>query len=146
MRHAKSSWADSNLNDHDRPLNQRGRKDSPRIYQALLEMDWLPDAVYLSSSKRTCETLSLMNMDDDKVKIEIKPSIYHAPLEELIILLGHIESNQTTMFLGHNPGSELLINHLIGEWHRMPTASAALLVKENKIWKLENILRPKELL
>ena len=49
MRHAKSSWADSNLNDHDRPLNQRGRKDSPRIYQALLEMDWLPDAVYLSS-------------------------------------------------------------------------------------------------
>jgi phosphohistidine phosphatase len=145
MRHAKSSWADSNLNDHDRPLNPRGRKDSPRIYQALLEIDWLPDTVFLSSSKRTCETLSLMDMDADKVKIEIKPSIYHAPLEELIILLGHIENNETTMFLGHNPGSELLINHLIGEWHRMPTASAALLVKKNKSWKLENILRPKEL-
>lgn len=145
MRHAKSSWADSSLNDHDRPLNQRGRKDAPRIYQALLEMDWLPDTIFLSSSKRTCETLSLMHVDEEKVKIEIKPSIYHAPLEELIIQLGHIENNKTTMFLGHNPGSELLINYLIGEWHRMPTASAALLVKENKSWKLENILRPKEL-
>ena len=145
MRHAKSSWTDSNLNDHDRPLNPRGRKDAPRIYQALLEMEWLPDTVFLSSSKRTCETLSLMNMDEDKVKIEIKPSIYHASLEELIIHLENIENNRTTMFLGHNPGSEILINHLIGEWHRMPTASAALLVKENESWKLENILRPKEL-
>ena len=58
MRHAKSSWTDSNLNDHDRPLNPRGRKDAPRIYQALMEMDWLPDTVFLSSSKRTTETLS----------------------------------------------------------------------------------------
>ena len=145
MRHAKSSWVDSNLNDHDRPLNPRGRKDAPRIYQALMEMDWLPDTVFLSSSKRTTETLSLMNMDRNEVKIEIKPSIYHASLEELIIQLEHIENNETTMILGHNPGSELLINYLIGEWHPMPTASAALLVKENESWKLENILRPKEL-
>jgi len=145
MRHAKSSWVDSNLNDHDRPLNPRGRKDAPRIYQALMEMDWLPDTVFLSSSKRTSETLSLMNMDGNEVKIEIKPSIYHASLEELIIQLENIENNETTMILGHNPGSELLINYLIGEWHRMPTASAALLVKESKSWKLENILRPKEL-
>ena len=145
MRHAKSCWADSSLKDHDRPLNQRGRKDAPRIYQALLETDWLPDTIFLSSSKRTCETLSLMDIDEEKVKIEIKPSIYNAPLEELIIQLRHIGNNETTMFLGHNPGSELLINYLIGEWHRMPTASAALLVKENKSWKLENILRPKEL-
>jgi len=145
MRHAKSSWVDLNLNDHDRPLNPRGRKDAPRIYQALMEMDWLPDTVFLSSSKRTSETLSLMNMDRNEVNIEIKPSIYHASLEELIIQLENIGNNETTMILGHNPGSELLINYLIGEWHRMPTASAALLVKESKSWKLENILRPKEL-
>ena len=97
MRHAKSSWVDSNLNDHDRPLNPRGRKDAPRIYQALMEMDWLPDTVFLSSSKRTSETLSLMNMDRNEVKIEIKPSIYHASLEELIIQLEHIENNETTI-------------------------------------------------
>ena len=71
MRHAKSSWADSSLNDHDRPLNQRGRKDAPRIYQALSEMDWLPDTIFLSSSKRTCETLSLMHMDEEKVKLKL---------------------------------------------------------------------------
>jgi phosphohistidine phosphatase len=145
MRHAKSSWSDEKLNDHERPLSPRGRRDAPMIYQALLKMNWLPDVVFLSSSKRTSETLSLMDRDEGKVEIEVKPSIYHASLEELIIQLGLIENNKTTMILGHNPGSELLINHLIGEWHPMPTASAALLVKGHKYWKLENILRPKEL-
>ena len=145
MRHAKSSWVDSNLNDHDRPLNPRGRKDAPRIYQALMEMDWLPDTVFLSSSKRTSETLSLMNMDRNEVKIEIKPSIYHASLEELIIQLENIENNETTMILGHNPGSEMLINNLTGDFIRMPTASAALLIESNGSWEVEGVIRPKEI-
>ena len=145
MRHSKSSWENLNLSDHDRPLNERGQKDAPLMYQELINNNWLPDTVFLSSSKRTIETLALMNFDKSITKIEIKPSIYHASLEELIIQLENIENNETTMILGHNPGSELLINYLIGEWHRMPTASAALLVKESKSWKLENILRPKEL-
>ena len=29
LRHAKSSWEDPQLNDLERPLNQRGRRDSP---------------------------------------------------------------------------------------------------------------------
>ena len=146
MRHAKSSWSNPSLNDHDRPLNGRGRKDAPRIYQVLMENNWLPDTVFLSSSKRTTETLSLMNLDEDLIKIEIKPSIYHASIEELISLSQSLEVNKTTMILGHNPGCELLINHLIGEWHSMPTASAALLVKQKEFWELEDVLRPKELL
>ena len=28
MRHAKSSWKEENLSDHERPLKKRGRKDA----------------------------------------------------------------------------------------------------------------------
>ena len=31
MRHAKSSWKDSALSDHERPLNKRGREASPKV-------------------------------------------------------------------------------------------------------------------
>ena len=39
MRHAKSSWSDASLDDHDRPLNKRGRRDAPRIAQELHDRD-----------------------------------------------------------------------------------------------------------
>jgi phosphohistidine phosphatase len=35
LRHAKSSWKDPELTDHDRPLNKRGKRDAPRIGQLL---------------------------------------------------------------------------------------------------------------
>jgi len=51
----------------------------------------------------------------------------------------------TTMILGHNPGSENLINHLTGEWREMQTAAAALLVETSDGWTVEEVLRPREL-
>ena len=145
MRHSKSSWKNLNLPDHDRPLNKRGKKDAPVMHQELINNNWLPDTVFLSSSKRTIETLASMNLDESSVKIEIKPSIYHASINELINQLQLIEENKTTMILGHNPGCELLINHLTGKWHRMPTSAMAFLIKKNESWILQDILRPKEL-
>jgi len=51
----------------------------------------------------------------------------------------------TTMILGHNPGSEMLVNHLSGQWHVMPTAAAVMLVASADGWTVEEVLRPKEL-
>ena len=73
MRHSKSSWKNLNLPDHDRPLNKRGKKDAPVMHQELVNNNWLPDTVFLSSSKRTIETLASMNLDESSIKIEIKP-------------------------------------------------------------------------
>lgn len=145
MRHSKSSWENLNLSDHDRPLNERGQKDAPVMYQELINNNWLPDTVFLSSSKRTIETLALMNFDKSITKIEIKPSIYHASIGELINQLQLIEENKTTMILGHNPGCELLVNQLTGKWYRMPTSAVALFIKQKKSWIMQDILRPKEL-
>ena len=58
MRHAKSSWSDPSLDDHDRPLNKRGRRDAPRIALELqrLRMDSRPNSSKFL--KRTMETLN----------------------------------------------------------------------------------------
>ena len=52
MRHAKSDWGTGD-DDHDRPLNARGRGDAPRVGEALRELGWVPDLVVLSDSART---------------------------------------------------------------------------------------------
>ena len=70
MRHAKSSWSDASLEDHDRPLNKRGRRDAPRIAQELHDREWIPDQIRVSTSKRTLETLELMEAISDNSTIE----------------------------------------------------------------------------
>ena len=61
MRHAKSSWKDPNLDDHERPLNKRGRGDAPMVADAIFDRGWIPDLILVSSSKRTLQTLEGMS-------------------------------------------------------------------------------------
>jgi|TARA_B110000263_G_scaffold2814_1_gene2387 phosphohistidine phosphatase SixA len=79
------------------------------------------------------------------VRTEIRPEIYHAGISTLLTQLEEMLGEGTTMILGHNPGSEVLINHLTGEWHTMPPATAALLAKSGEDWLIEDIIRPREL-
>ena len=145
MRHAKSSWDHPDLRDHERPLNKRGIRDSPRVADELNDRGWVPDLILVSSSQRTRQTLEGMSHRFGSIQSEVRPGIYHASLHHLLIEIQDIVENGTTMILGHNPGSEMLINHLSGEWHTMPTAAAALLVESSGIWIVEDVIRPKEI-
>src|SRR3954463_11797950 len=57
LRHAKSSWKDDSLDDHDRPLNARGKQEAPRMGQLLLEEHLLPDIILSSDAKRCRRTV-----------------------------------------------------------------------------------------
>ena len=78
------------------------------------------------------------------VQSEIRSEIYHATVNDLLLVLEDMDKEGTTMVLGHNPGSEILVNHLSGEWHVMPTATAVLLVESGGEWKVQEVIRPKE--
>tara|TARA_B100001029_G_C14840969_1_gene328335 strand:+ start:188 stop:628 length:441 start_codon:yes stop_codon:yes gene_type:complete len=145
MRHAKSSWKDTNLDDHERPLNKRGRRDAPIVADAIFERGWIPDLILVSSSKRTLQTLEGMSHRMGKTPFEVRPGIYHATVIDLMIELEDMLNAGITMILGHNPGSELLVNHLSGEWHTMPTATAVLLLHSGSSWSVEDVIRPKEI-
>ena len=145
MRHAKSSWKETGVTDHDRPLNKRGLRDAPRIADAIHDRGWTPDLIWVSSSKRTLQTLSGMSNRFEGVQSEIRTEIYHATVNDLLLVLEDMAQEGTTMVLGHNPGSEILVNHLSGEWHVMPTAAAVLLVESTGQWKVQEVIRPKEI-
>jgi len=56
MRHAKSSWSDGNLSDHERPLNKRGDKAAIAVGQALVARGYPPDIIWSSDATRTRQT------------------------------------------------------------------------------------------
>ena len=146
MRHAKSSCSDGNLDDHDCPLNKRGRRDAPRIAQELQNRDWIPDRIRVSSSKRTMETLELMEAISRNSTIDVEPSLYHSNISTLLQAVEEAEEGKTTMILSHNPGSEILVHQLSNRLEVMPTAAAALFEKQQEGWTLVHVLRPKELI
>ena len=45
LHHAKSSWKHSELADHDRPLNKRGKRTAPLMGALLQDEDLIPDLI-----------------------------------------------------------------------------------------------------
>ncbi len=109
-RHAKSSWDDPMLEDHDRPLNKRGRKSALAISGWLQHNGWLPDEVLSSTSARTRETWDRMGLKADKICFH--RSLYHAAPEDMLIELSGA-TEPTVLMLGHNPGIAGFANRIL---------------------------------
>ena len=145
MRHAHSSRDDPNLADHERPLDERGLRDSPRVAKEILMRGWKPDYISVSSSLRTIQTLENLGPELSEIPKSIEDSLYLASLEALLSVAGSIPENKTQMIISHNPGCEMLLEKLSGELETMPTASVALMIERNGRWILSDLIRPKNL-
>ena len=70
LRHAKSSWDNSNLSDFERPLADRGISDAKKMSKFLKDMDLKIDKVLCSNALRAKETFDLtadgFNFEIDK--------------------------------------------------------------------------------
>jgi phosphohistidine phosphatase len=155
MRHAKSAWGTDASSDHERPLNGRGRQDAPRVAEQLIELEWEPDAVWSSDSRRTRETWDLMSERfAEAPEAHFTRELYLADLDAICDLAVEWSAHlHTVLVLGHNPGWEHAVAELSGEAEAMTTANAALLVGHGEDWaealdgewRLEAIVRPKDL-
>jgi len=141
MRHATSGWESPQQADHERFLTEEGRLETPKMAKALVDLDWVPDFSFVSSSTRTRETHSLLM----ETPSEMRPEIYRANLETLMQIIEQIQEERTTLVLGHNPGCELLVANLCGEFHPMPPATCVLFTKGENGWIFETVLRTSEL-
>lgn len=113
IRHAKSSWADPEQSDFDRPLNERGRRDAPVMAQRLLEKNYKIDAILYSSSVRTTETMHVFRgvLGIDIIKCLAINELYHAPLFQLQETVSLINNTcDTVILIGHNPGITAFAN------------------------------------
>ena len=84
MRHAKSSWDDPQLSDHDRPLNARGRAAASAMRTSMAELGLAPDIVLVSPSRRTLQTLEALEPWDETPLVDTLESLYLATLAQLL--------------------------------------------------------------
>jgi phosphohistidine phosphatase len=107
VRHAQSSWSNPVLDDFERPLNKRGKKDALFMGQQLKEKQIVPDIVLSSSAKRARETAIAISkaIDYPKKKIILDDNMYHSDAMYLLELArNQDDENEMIMLFGHNPG------------------------------------------
>ncbi|MDN3713316.1 histidine phosphatase family protein [Paracoccus cavernae] len=133
-RHAKSSWDDPAQEDHDRPLNDRGRRSARELGDWLASRGYEPEEVLCSTAMRTRETWDTVFA----APLEVRPNVrherglYHASPEQMLGVL-RTASAPTVMLVGHNPGIAELAEMLPAramldpEFRRYPTAATLVI-------------------
>jgi phosphohistidine phosphatase len=132
LRHAKSSWDDPTLADHDRPLAPRGIR-AAKLIGARLRADQTPvDLVLCSSARRARETVELVAVGG--VSVEIEDRLYGASAAELLERVRSVPDDvDAAMLVGHNPAMHDLAVELLGHGAgeqavgKFPTAALATL-------------------
>ncbi len=136
LRHAKSSWSDKGLEDHERPLNKRGRSAAPKMGALLLDADLTPDLVMPSSAVRARQTAELA-AEAAGYEGEIAPvaDLYLAEPSAYLDALAQLpETVRLPLLIGHNPGIGELVGWLTGQEVSMPTAALAVVDLEGDSW------------
>ncbi len=145
FRHAKSSWADGDIEDHDRRLNARGRLAAPLMGAWLAGKEYRPERVLCSSSLRTRETWDgARGALAGTAPPEIEPRLYHAdPATMLALVRATPEAVGTLLLLGHQPGIGAFARklsrpdapaHCARAFVKFPTAAIAVIDFEAADW------------
>lgn len=147
LRHAKSSWKDSKIADHDRPLNKRGLRDAPRMGWHLREEDLLPDLILSSTAFRARKTAEIVaEKSGYEGEVEFRSDFYAADPEAYIEALSSLTDEYTrVMVVGHNPGLEELLELLTGEPEKLPTGALAQVALPVQSWRELNDIEARSL-
>jgi phosphohistidine phosphatase len=118
IRHAKSSWSDQSINDHDRRLNERGRQDAYVMGEQLANNHVNLGTVFCSTARRAVKTLKRLSRKYpiDEAQIQFYEELYLADLDELINFINHLpDQYASATLIAHNPGLTELVNYLTAE-------------------------------
>lgn len=159
MRHAKSSWDDASMSDHERPLNARGRKSATAMGRALTAKGFAPDLIWSSDAQRTRETATLLIRAIPGAQTVLHNSaFYHASAQSALDMaaqIGEPDGDESLMWLGHNPGWSSLFEYFTGRHHDFPTAACAVFERragaktdwlDPQSWIFKELILPRDLL
>ena len=155
LRHAKSSWDDPAVTDHERVLNERGRRAAVRMGEYAQRAGIQPEIVISSTAIRARETTSIFlpaaGISVDPIFTE---RIYEATTGKLLELITETDDSfRSLLLIGHNPAIEGLTGVLTGENEIVSTATLITISTDVDKWcdvspncgQLVRIIRPKEL-
>ena len=164
LRHAKSSWDQPDLEDFDRPLNERGWKAARKIGSALATRGFDFDRIVASTAVRVRETLDgVREKFALSAPIQFDSRIYLADVEQLLKIVRELpETVHRPLLVGHNPGLEQQLallaikdgDHFIQRVaHNFPTGAFALVDLPQDRWnriepgsgRIIELILPKEL-
>jgi phosphohistidine phosphatase len=137
LRHAKSSWKNNDLSDHDRPLNLRGQRDAPNVGKRLRNEDLIPDAILSSTAKRARQTAKAVAEESGfEGELQLSRELYGGGPEAYIGAIRSLANLvDSALVVGHNPDLEELVEILSGESVRLPTAALAHLQLDIQDWQ-----------
>lgn len=141
VRHAKSSWKEAALADHERPLNRRGRRSATAIGRWLADEGYLPERVLSSDSARTRETWARIAAELPLApRAEWSSRLYHASSETILEAVREAGTASPLLLLGHNPGLALAARAFVAAasehpaYDRYPTGATAVLEFDVARW------------
>lgn len=129
VRHAKSSWDDRKIDDFDRPLNDRGRRDAPSMGKRIAGLADAPRVIVTSPAKRAATTARLIaeaiGLPAGKI-VESAP-LYGASPDAILGVINELDDDlSSAMLVGHNPGlTQIAAGLAPGSVDHMPTCSIA---------------------
>jgi len=105
IRHAKSSWDDPQLDDHERPLAERGERAALVVGQYLLQRGLRPDLILSSTAARTRQTADLILSRIGTAPLRFERRLYLAESEALLDCARATSAEIASLaMIGHNPG------------------------------------------
>lgn len=142
MRHAKSAWDSPTLDDHDRPLNDRGCRSASALGDWLQSNGYLPQQVLSSDAARTRETWALVGEQLGQAPTDVlwREDLYLAPAQVMLDRLRRDGTAPCVLMLGHNPGIASFANMLVqrpphhSRFQDYPTNATAVIGFEADTW------------
>jgi len=138
LRHAKSSWSNPGLRDHDRPLNKRGQRDAPRMAHYMKENNLIISGIYSSTSQRTRETIvpfiEAFSLASSVISYE--QDLYHGyPMDYVHVIQALGENDNNILLVGHNPGITDIANQASQAYiENVPTCALLILDYPSNDW------------
>ncbi|MBX2846942.1 MAG: histidine phosphatase family protein [Acidiferrobacterales bacterium] len=135
IRHAKSSWKFPELDDHDRPLNKRGRRDVLRMAKHIAEKESRLDIVFSSTAIRA---VALAETICEYINAPLIPrsNFYTFSSRELLKALSCLpDENHQIAVVAHNPAITEVVNYLVkGKLANIPTSGVAAVLPSVQKW------------
>ncbi len=140
VRHAKSSWNDTNLSDRERPLNKRGERDAPVMGQRIVNHGIRPSLIIASPAVRAWTTAKIIahEIAYPLEFLQREDSLYLASLDDLLdAVIAQDIGFSSLMVVGHNPGMTDFANFLLpGITNNLPTAGVVSVQVDREDWQL----------
>jgi phosphohistidine phosphatase len=149
VRHAKSSRDDPSLPDRDRPLDDRGKQDAPKMGKRLAKRGVKPDLLLSSPALRALTTAHLIaeEVGYKRKDIVVDDRLYASCADDLLAVVRALDKKlDCVMLFGHNPEFTDLAHWLSSEIVDMPTSAVAEFNFDTKAWSDVGEVQPAKVL